>query len=237
MRRILFFSVSMVAIYAVCGLASATTIADYNGDFTAGTPAAGWSYMWNPAGVAIGDSAHYANLTQLSVQNPNYYATAVSPNPSGWLPNLEPGTWLYTTSNSLIPGVGSLDSSDGNDHYVILGYEIQSSEAGQVSIIDSTITNAAAGNANLRVYVGDTLKYEVTGIGGQTTTKSFDGALGTLTAGQIVYVAVGPDSRDWNDYISPFNFKLISTIPEPGMLILFTTGLVGLLAYAWRKRR
>ena len=28
-----------------------------------------------------------------------------------------------------------------------------------------------------------------------------------------------------------------SAIPEPGTLTLLATGLIGLLAYAWRKRR
>ena len=32
-------------------------------------------------------------------------------------------------------------------------------------------------------------------------------------------------------------FKIEGTVPEPGTIVLLTTGLVGLLCYAWRKRK
>ena len=33
------------------------------------------------------------------------------------------------------------------------------------------------------------------------------------------------------------NFEIVGTVPEPGTIVLLITGLIGLLAYAWRKRK
>lgn len=33
------------------------------------------------------------------------------------------------------------------------------------------------------------------------------------------------------------NFKIEGTVPEPGTVVLLATGLIGLLCYAWRKRK
>ena len=42
---------------------------------------------------------------------------------------------------------------------------------------------------------------------------------------------------NWSVYKEIDVFGAATTIPEPGTLVLLLTGLIGLLAYAWRKRR
>ena len=51
----------------------------------------------------------------------------------------------------------------------------------------------------------------------------------------IVYdrVLTSTESSDVYNYLS----NKYMTTPEPGTLVLLATGLVGLLAYAWRKRK
>ncbi|MBU4273300.1 MAG: PEP-CTERM sorting domain-containing protein [Planctomycetes bacterium] len=57
-------------------------------------------------------------------------------------------------------------------------------------------------------------------------------AAGTHTLSFVgTEVAWGADARTSIDAVS------ITTIPEPSALALLATGLVGLLCYAWRKRK
>lgn len=68
----------------------------------------------------------------------------------------------------------------------------------------------------------------------------------SLTTGAVSGDAVGKPivvyiSQGNNPYVTgmPYYFDNVSltTIPEPGTLVLLASGLVGLLAYAWRKRK
>ena len=52
-----------------------------------------------------------------------------------------------------------------------------------------------------------------------------------ITFDKIVLSSVSIDNCMFIDDLQ------VSTIPEPGTLVLLVVGLLGLLAYAWRKRR
>jgi hypothetical protein len=58
--------------------------------------------------------------------------------------------------------------------------------------------------------------------------------LNTFTSASNAYVSIGGggDDRIWFD-----NFQVGSAVPEPTTTTLMLTGLFGLVAYAWRKRR
>ena len=50
--------------------------------------------------------------------------------------------------------------------------------------------------------------------------------------------ASGDGIRDWGNAASGYAARLIlTTAPEPSSIVLLAGGLLGLLAYAWRKRR
>ena len=49
---------------------------------------------------------------------------------------------------------------------------------------------------------------------------------------QASYLAAG-----YPDMYREIDVNGIASVPEPGAIVLLATGLIGLLAYAWRKRR
>lgn len=71
---------------------------------------------------------------------------------------------------------------------------------------------------------------------GQVNLHTFDGGAywNVVNASTNDYVSVGQyvNDRAWTD-----NFQVGSSVPEPTSLVLLVTGLLGLLAYAWRKRK
>ena len=45
------------------------------------------------------------------------------------------------------------------------------------------------------------------------------------------------DLRVYNNALSGAEISTLASVPEPSTILLLTTGLIGLLAYAWRKRK
>jgi hypothetical protein len=78
-------------------------------------------------------------------------------------------------------------------------------------------------NHSLSFYVDASLK-------GTLDLATFAG--GAYASYSNAAVGVGSNRFGWFD-----NFQVGSAIPEPTGLIMLATGLAGLLAYAWRKRR
>jgi hypothetical protein len=79
--------------------------------------------------------------------------------------------------------------------------------------------------------------------GSNTFTKTSSWADSIVTGGSGTglitkagaYSSIGAVTAD--DYYDNFQVKIYSQIPEPSTLVLLAGGLVGLLAYAWRKRK
>lgn len=254
MRLAVFVSASLVAILAFCGSASATIIADFMGDFQSPTPSTGWAYMYNGSGSSIGNSSGYVTYVWNSTGDNNQYCSNAGWKQSDASTKPQPASWGYVQKNRLSVCHGALEGSWGAgsesplvDHYTILAYTVQSGEQGAISITDSTISvNPVSGQSGvdmgLRVYVNNTLisdmpkvvKY-VTDASDNVASNTFNMTLGTLNVGDKVYVALGPDGNSYRDYTNTFQFKLTSVpIPEPGTMMMLA---VGLLAYAWRKRK
>ena len=45
------------------------------------------------------------------------------------------------------------------------------------------------------------------------------------------------DVRIYNTALSAGDVQALASVPEPSVTVLLISGLLGLLAYAWRKRR
>ncbi len=87
-----------------------------------------------------------------------------------------------------------------------------------------------------------TLSYSVNTADGSISNVVLDGTsrsyvttgLFTDAATKYAGFAVGSTTGSTSGYVDNF---VVSTVPEPSTLSLLAAGLVGLLAYAWRKRR
>ena len=84
------------------------------------------------------------------------------------------------------------------------------------------------------VYVDGVQEYSKY-IGTESTVYSFDLTGLSIGVGQNVDFVVYKHGNYYND--SSLFSATISTVPEPSFIALLVTGLIGLLAYAWQKRR
>jgi hypothetical protein len=117
---------------------------------------------------------------------------------------------------------------DGNWHYVAATYDGSNTLAGMALYVDGAAiatTNASAGTITSMTttdpfYIGK----KVT-----TVTRAFYGSMDE--------VAVYGSALTGTEVLTHYNTGMGIPTPEPSTMALLATGLVGLLAYAWKKRR
>jgi len=187
--------VSFYLVLAISGAAGAGVIADYRADFTGTTPATGWAYLWNSAG-AIGTETNYTPLVWYAAGNHYNYDGL------GGLPRVNPAAYANLNVNGGHPGRGVGDGGGtytANDIYPIAGYTIQAGEEGPIYLTNAAVSGLSTGSngVDVRVYVNDTLINSFVQPSGPSL--GFDVPLGVLSAGDKVFVAVGPNVRDAND--------------------------------------
>jgi hypothetical protein len=167
-------------------------IASYRNDFQAEKPKPGWHYYWNQRSP-VGDTNGYAEL----FWNETLYVA----DSSGALPGPAPARFLRLSPSGGHPGQGFAQTQGLGDaeFAAIMAFTVP--ESGEYCITNSFIVRKAgekSGQVDVRVFVND---HEV----GETLYArarqgvSFDRELGRLSAGDTVYVAVGPDEVDLND--------------------------------------
>lgn len=179
---------------------SGRAVADYQDDFQGPTVTAGWSYTWNaPLGWAPGASSGSGSSNPVGTAA-QYLALLW--NGTNWNPdgdttygNNQPAGYLRCAGNGGHPGLGSTQTGNvGNtiDRCAISGFTV--TESGTYQVTGSQLSKGTAGatGLDLNVFVNDTeipergLAYNGTG------NTNFDGPLGSVTAGQTVYISVGP---------------------------------------------
>ncbi len=168
--------------------AGSQAVAAYQPDFTSGTPAQGWSYLWNNAGP-IGQSSNYTALQW----NGSYYDS----DGVGGLPDASDLAYGSLRATRGHAGRG-INQGQATDRFVIAAYQV--SQAGNYRIVQSQVTHTgcAFGNGSeVRLYVNDSfIQSQSYNPGGQTT---FDSAVGSLNSGDTIYVALGPNGKDGCD--------------------------------------
>jgi hypothetical protein len=120
--RLLFGAV--VLAFFSASASAVTVVADYQGNYTSPTPASGWKYMWNPAGVPLfsnpatftGNSANYVSLSY------NSTGGAYETQSTGLLPLASPGGYLSAAHSYVTLGQNGTLAADGNTHYAIIDY-------------------------------------------------------------------------------------------------------------------
>lgn len=219
---------------------NADVIAELFDDFAA--PAnTGWSYLWNPAGVTIGDGANYIPIP---VVGSNYTdsTTPVAVGTAGGNGNyLDLRVAGATPSLRVISGLDAgvaTAPGDGIDHYAILRYTIQPGEAGDVTF-DSTRFGLGNNGNTIAAYKNDVFVNSITATGNTAINFNF----GAVNVGDTLDIAVlTPDngaSRNARRIFISTSFdhefnREIPAIPEPSSLALFGLTALGLVT---RRRR
>ena len=227
-----------VAVSLSAAAAPAAVIAQYQNDFrTSGTPAPGWSYLWNATG-AVGDSANYVPLVHDTNFGGDYETQA-----NGTRPDAPPGSNLAATSTTLYPGQGSLQAADGIPRYVIAAYTVSAANiaaaGGGVASLPHyhfTIPLDSVDGVDSRIYVNNTLIVDQILPPGLDYSDTSPGAypvpLGTLSPGDTLYVALGPRTTDIGDALG-VDYTIELSAPEPA-----STGLIAIAAgFLMRRRR
>lgn len=176
--------------------AASVSVANYRDDFQTSSPASGWKYLWN-AGGEIGDANNYQAL----VSTGGDYTSDGTPTPTAG-----PARYARLGAENGHPGLGSMQSgSQGTDRFVIASYIIP--RDGSYALRDSFVRTENNGSyVDVVVHVGnDSPLLSGTVLDG--ATASFDVDLGSLTEGEVVYIAFGPDSVDVSDFFS-FDFSI-----------------------------
>ena len=154
----------------------AVVVADYVDDYATPSPAADWQYLWNQNGE-FGTASNYSALTHDAWR---YRPATVDEFP-------------YLGASSAHPGAGvDQPESGGINRYAIAAFTV--SEAGLYEITNSSITREGMWGDGLEVsvHVNDLPVTQLLSLAPEST-GSFDTVLGNLSAGDTVYVGVGPD--------------------------------------------
>lgn len=200
-------TVAVILINENIELQPSRLVAQYRTDF-ANPPALGWLYQWN-AGVPIGQSEGYVDMQWDRWKYD-----------SDGLPGLPDASGLaygYFSASGGHPGQ-STSQGEANERHVIAGFEIK--ENGMYRINDSYVIHTGCENGNggiVNIYVNDILINSFNFEQGAET--SFDGIIGLVNAGSIIYVAVGPngddacDGFDWDYAIEMVGREMTLNLP------------------------
>ena len=152
-----------------------TVVADYQNDFRSPDPTAGWQYLWNGSGQ-FGDRSQYEDMTWESWR---------------YHPANESFPYLGATFGHPGPGLDDAESG-GIERFSIAAYTV--TDAGDYSIGNSFLTRAGefGDGVEVSIHVGSGDVTTLVQVAPEST-ETFDTDLGSLSAGDTIYVGVGPD--------------------------------------------
>ena len=241
---------ALVAVLGFVGLAQADTMIDFE-SYTPGLldPQGGWISTWSPADpaqvVAAPAAFGGAGGSQSAQNGVDLKSPVLS---SGWGP---------------ITTVSFLAQKIAHDHFeVMVGtggtyipavrlFDIGGSTGGQVPHPDGIWANegggvytsvpGAPGGGAFQVdvtidFATQQYQHAWTDLGTSTTyTSGLVNFVSPFTVAEAATARFGVDNHIADSLI--FDNLSVSSIPEPSTVVLLLTAGVGLLAYAWRKRR
>ncbi len=171
-------------------------LAGYRSDYKTGSFPQRWQYLWNANGP-IGTAANYVPLMWSA--GSGAYTYNGQP--------LSGVNYINLGSTGGHPGHGS--TMTNHEQYAIAAYTAP--YAGEYAITGRYIFRTGAGASDgvrVRVYVNDTLRQS--SVVTVSSTNSFDAALGSVSGGSKIYVALG-GYGDWNNDSFAWDFSIAAT--------------------------
>ena len=230
--RVAVFS---IVLSLISSMAWAGVAAEYQVDFTTtGAPKTGWSYLWNANGP-IGNPANYVTLVRDTNFGGDFETQA-----NGAIPDSPPASNLAATATSVFPGQGTSQAADAIERYVIAAYTVSAADIatlGNQGVMDTyrfAVPAESLDGINAAIYVNASPIIAIHLPGPIDYNNTLPGAypvpLGTLAAGDTIYVAIGSGATDTGDRLD-VNYT-ITLVPEPG-----TIGISGIIAVLAMRRR
>jgi len=237
-------------------LASATTILsdDFNDNsldatkWTTYTAVAGTSKVVEADGrLAITDRGY---LVTKNTYDPDDYAGGITIT-GQWTPGSADDHLIVDTRANITHSASA--SGLISDGLVFLGYnsgtmQIRAYSGG--SRLDATYLNTATTTGALAISAGTTYNFTIVDNGATSlsfTMTQADNASNTKTVTSSLKAGMDPATLTGNhisfankevpSHTCSYDNIMVTTIPEPSTIVLFVTGLIGLLVYAWRKHR
>jgi hypothetical protein len=157
------------------------------------------------------------------------YNTTIDMRTSGG--HLSPGSaGLGTIGTMTIGSAGDLHLGENS----VLDFDFSATTPG---VGDRIVLAGAGHSTTLDGTLNITCSSDRVPTGGYTVISNIDPA---LMINNGIDLGIVPAGHNWGVYFASHNglYDLVITAaPEPGTIVLLATGLLGLLAYAWRKRR
>ncbi len=220
---LLYLPLACLAALDAVPRAEAALLTSFQSAYQGGGPAAGWSYLWNSAGP-IGNPASYAVL--LPTPSGRYTSDGTDNSPR---PNPAPFLGFGTQGTQQLPGAhpgpsASQNTSGGIGRYAIALYTVPVSDS--ISLLNGHLQNVnpnsggSVDGVSVDVFLNDsaTPLFSAATPAGFGSETSFGGHLGTLVAGDRIYVAIGSKDNDLFDSVA-LAYDIV-TVPEPASLVL-----------------
>jgi hypothetical protein len=196
-----------------------TPVAGYLADFKGTNFPAHWRYQWNANGP-FGDTNHYVDLVW-NDSVPGYFTDATAVYPSD---RPAPAHYLQLRAAWGYPGSGVSSGPFIWAHEVgpLVGYTVSApgsySVEGHFCYYPEMYVPGTSTGVGLKIYVNNTLSGELYVTG--TATNTFSTILGSLNAGDTIYVALAPGVSAASD-ATDFDFTIILESGAPkGTLML-----------------
>jgi hypothetical protein len=200
--------------------------------------------------LSLGVSAANATVITVPLLNPSFESPNISPEPylavtpDNWTLASSGGTGVYVKRGGTPPN-GSQYAEVASTAYLWqnTGFVLQTGDTVTLSAYAQHDSPSGTSKLKLMVYdandsstlgtafLGDNIAMTDTWAGPYTVSGVCDSSVN----GKYVTVAVGGATAQWAD-IDAVSLTVLRE-PEPSVVVLLVTGLLGLLCYAWRKRR
>lgn len=140
-----------------------------------------------------------------------------------------------TVDGTVAPGYSGIGTLAFNNSLALAGVtlmEIAKATTTSSDLLNATGSGPLTYGGTLTVSAPSTVDYAVGDRWNLFDSSSFNGSFSAINLPTLA------SGLAWDTTLLSIDGTIgIATVPEPGVIVLLTTGLLGLVAYAWRKRQ